>query len=114
MQNILVVGGAGYIGSHMCKYLFKHGYSPVVLDNLIRGHGESVKWGPLIEGAASDVSLLRKVFSEYRIKAVMHFAALAYVGESVDDPLIYYQNNVSETIYLLQQMVESRVSNFIF
>ena len=114
VKNILVVGGAGYIGSQMCKYLSKNGYKPVVLDNLVRGHRETVKWGPFIKGTASDDNLLKKVFSEYAIDAVMHFAAFAYVGESVEDPLMYYRNNVSETIYLLQQMVELGVQNFIF
>ncbi len=76
-MNILVVGGAGYIGSHMCKYLFQKGYTPVVLDNLVYGHREAVKWGPFIEGNMEDPSLLSRIFKNYRIEAVMHFAAWA-------------------------------------
>ena len=67
--NILVIGGAGYIGSHMCKCLAKHGYLPVVLDNLTRGHQEAVKWGPFVEGAMADSSLLKSIFSRYEISA---------------------------------------------
>ena len=92
-KDILVVGGAGYIGSHMCKYLAAHGYRPVVLDNLVRGHSQAVKWGPLIQGAPSDAALLEHIFSKYSFSAVMHFAAFAYVGESVEAPLMYYRNN---------------------
>ncbi len=114
MKNILVVGGAGYIGSHMCKYLAKNGYHPIVLDNLVYGHREAVKWGHFIEGSMDDSELLRQVFSEHEISAVMHFAAFCYVGESVEKPLRYYQNNVAATIKLLEVMLEKNVSNFIF
>lgn len=113
-MEILVVGGAGYIGSYMCKYLSKRGYQPVVLDNLIYGHKEAVKWGPLFEGAMSDTALLDHIFSEHRIAAVMHFAAFCYVGESVTAPAKYYQNNVAATITLLEQMEKNRIPNFIF
>ncbi len=114
MKNILVVGGAGYIGSHMCKYLAKEGYIPIVLDNLIYGHRKAVRWGPFMEGSIADTVLLRKVFSEYQITAVMHFAAFCYVGESVEDPAKYYRNNVANTINLLDVMLERNVYNFIF
>jgi UDP-glucose-4-epimerase GalE len=114
MKNILIVGGAGYIGSHMCKYLAKHRYNPIVLDNLVCGHGQAVKWGPFFEGSMNDSDLLRKIFSDYRIAAVMHFAAFCYVGESVTVPAEYYRNNVANTISLLQVMVEKKVPNFIF
>ncbi|MFC1858030.1 UDP-glucose 4-epimerase GalE [Thermodesulfobacteriota bacterium] len=113
-KNILVVGGAGYIGSHMCKYLAKHDYQPIVLDNLVRGHREAVKWGSLIEGSIADSDLLREIFAQYQISAVMHFAAFAYVGESVESPALYYQNNVANTINLLEAMLENDVLNFIF
>ncbi len=113
-MNILVIGGAGYIGSHMCKYLSKAGYNPVVLDNLSSGHREAVKWGPLIEGSMEDQKLLKHVFSEYAISAVMHFAAFIDVGESVEHPCKYYQNNVAATINLLQYMIEANIHNFIF
>jgi UDP-glucose 4-epimerase len=114
MTKILVIGGAGYIGSHMCKYLSRHGYTPVVLDNLIYGHREAVKWGPFIQGSMADPALLKNIFSEHDISAVMHFAAFCYVGESVTEPAKYYQNNVAATLTLLQTMVEQKVNNFIF
>ncbi len=114
MDNILVVGGAGYIGSHMCKHLSKHGYLPVVLDNLSRGHEKAVKWGPFIEGSISDRNILKRVFSAHRIDAVMHYAAYCYVGESVTDPSMYYQNNLGDTICLLSAMVEAEVKKIVF
>ena len=114
MNNILVVGGAGYIGSHMCKYLSTHGYLPIVLDNLSRGHEKAVKWGPLIEGSISDRNILKRVFSEHRIDAVMHYAAYSYVGESVTDPSMYYQNNLADTICLLSEMLEAEVKKIVF
>ena len=114
MKNILIVGGAGYIGSHMCKYLANRGYRPLVLDNLICGHRAAVKWGPLLEGSAGNEDFLHRVFSEYPVDAVMHFAAFCYVGESVENPAKYYENNVSNTIALLKVMVERNVGNFIF
>jgi len=114
MANILIIGGAGYIGSHMCKYLTKHGFTSVVLDNLIYGHREAVKWGPFIQGTMANPALLKKIFSEHDIAAVMHFAAFCYVGESVTEPAKYYQNNVAATLTLLQTMVEKKVNNFIF
>ena len=114
MKNILVVGGAGYIGSHMCKYLSMHGFHPIVLDNLVLGHSQAVRWGPLFNGSMSDSDLLHKIFSQHPIAAVMHFAAFCYVGESVTEPARYYQNNVANTVSLLQAMVENKISNFIF
>lgn len=113
-ENILVVGGAGYIGSHMCKSLYAQGYTPIVLDNLARGHRGAVQWGPFVQGNMEDSALLQNVFSEYQIAAVMHFAAFAYVGESVTHPGMYYQNNVAAPIILLQQMAEYGISRFIF
>ncbi|MDY6951922.1 MAG: UDP-glucose 4-epimerase GalE [Thermodesulfobacteriota bacterium] len=112
--NILVVGGAGYIGSHMCKYLSRAGYRPVVVDNLVYGHEQAVKWGPLFKGSMKDAELLSKVFSDYPIEAVMHFAAFCYVGESVTSPAKYYDNNVSHTLSLLKVMLEKEVQRFIF
>jgi len=114
MTNILVVGGAGYIGSHMCKYLAKNGYQPIVLDNLIYGHREAVKWGPFFEGSMTNSNLLDRIFSMHKIEAVMHFAAFCYVGESVTEPAKYYRNNVAATIALLEKMVENNITNFIF
>ncbi len=113
-ENILVVGGAGYIGAHMCKNLHAAGYTPIVLDNLARGHRGAVQWGPFIEGNMDDTGLLQGVFSRYPIEAVMHFAAFAYVGESVTDPGLYYRNNVAAPIVLLQQMAKHGINRFIF
>ena len=114
MKNILVVGGAGYIGSSMCQQLHNHGYRPVVLDNLVYGHREAVQWGPLIEGDMSDRTLLEEIFTKESIDAVMHFAAFCYVGESVDAPAKYYRNNVAATLTLLESMIAHKVNNFIF
>lgn len=114
MKEILVVGGAGYIGSHMCKYLHRHGMRPVVLDNLSLGHRQAVKWGPLYEGNMDDSLLLHEIFSNHSIEAAMHFAALCYVGESMHEPLKYYQNNISSTLGLLDAMLEHGVSRLIF
>ena len=114
MKNILVVGGAGYIGSHMCKYLANNGYTPITFDNLVHGHRQAVKFGSFIEGSIGDSGLIRHVFSKYQIEAVMHFAAFCYVGESVTEPSKYYRNNVANTLNLLGAMVEKNVNNFIF
>src|SRR5947208_3954053 len=92
-QPILVSGGAGYVGSHACKALAGAGYRPVVYDNLSRGHREAVRWGPLVEGNLHDSARLAETFRTHQIAAVMHFAAFAYVGESMTDPENYYWNN---------------------
>ena len=113
-SEVLVVGGAGYIGSHMCKYLHGKGFKPVVLDNLSLGHRESVKWGPLYEGELDDSKILSDIFKNHNIKAVMHFAAFCYVGESVTEPLKYYQNNVAATLGLLSSMIEHGIDKMIF
>lgn len=114
MSEILIVGGAGYIGSHMGKYLHKKGLKPVVLDNLSLGHREAVKWGPLYEGELNDKKLLDEIFESHDIKAVMHFAAFCYVGESVTQPLKYYQNNVAATLGLLSSMLDHNIDKLIF
>ncbi|MBD3296508.1 MAG: UDP-glucose 4-epimerase GalE, partial [Candidatus Omnitrophica bacterium] len=111
---ILIAGGAGYIGSHMNKRMSNLGYNTLVLDNLVYGHEEMVKWGKFIKGDLADTRLLKSVFEEYPIKAVMHFAAYAYVGESVADPAKYYQNNVMNTLNLLNAMREANINRFIF
>src|SRR5438046_368029 len=84
-QSILVTGGAGYVGSHACKALATAGYQPVVYDNLSRGHAAAVRWGPLVEGELHDRDRLAAALRSHRVSAVMHFAAFAYVGESVTD-----------------------------
>ena len=113
-MNILIAGGAGYIGSHVNKALHGKGYSTLVVDNLSFGHSEHVKWGEFLQGDIGDAAFLDHVFDEYHIDAVMHFAAFAYVGESVADPGKYYRNNVSNTLTLLNVMKEKGVGHFIF
>lgn len=114
MSEILVVGGAGYIGSHMCKYLHRNNMQPIVLDNLSLGHRKAVQWGPLYEGDMDDPKLLENIFSKHSIKAVMHFAALCYVGESMLVPLKYYTNNIASTLGLLDGMQKHGVNKLIF
>ena len=111
---ILIVGGAGYIGSHMNKILNQRGIETLVLDNLVYGHHEAVKWGKFVEGDLANVSLLDRIFIEYPIEAVMHFSAYAYVGESVEKPEKYYNNNVVNTLHLLDAMRRHDVKYFIF
>ena len=111
---IFIAGGAGYIGSHVNKELYKRGYSTLVYDNLVYGHKGAVKWGNFILGDLNNIEQLRLVFKKYPIKAVMHFAAYAFVGESVTDPQKYYLNNISNTLNLLQVMLEFGVKYFIF
>jgi len=114
-MHVLVVGGAGYIGSHAVKMLREAGHSPVVVDNLARGHREAVPSDvPFYQVSASDGDELRNIFKKHAIECVMHFAALAYVGESVENPLMYYENNVAATIKLLQAMASAGVEKFVF
>src|SRR4051794_27370285 len=100
-KTILVTGGAGYVGSHACKALAKAGFQPVVYDNLSRGFRDAVRYGPLVEGDLHDRTTLVRAIRDYAVSAVMHFAAFAYVGESVTDPETYYTNNVVGTLALL-------------
>ncbi len=113
-MNVLVVGGAGYIGSHCCKKLRQEGFVPTVMDNLVYGHREHVKWGQLIIADIGDEKQLDEMFSTTDVQAVMHFAAFAYVGESVNDPRKYYVNNLCNTVTLLNAMVRHNVRNFVF
>lgn len=116
-MTILVTGGAGYIGSHSVLALQQAGYEVIVLDNLVYGHQdlvENVLKTKLIIGDTSDRTLLKQIFSEHQIDAVMHFAAYAYVGESVTKPAKYYRNNVLGTFSLLEAMREAGVNNFVF
>ncbi|MBU4192646.1 MAG: UDP-glucose 4-epimerase GalE [Proteobacteria bacterium] len=113
-RNILVTGGAGYIGSHPCKALAARGYTPVTLDTLVNGHEWAVKWGPLVVGDIADRALLDEVFATYRPEGVIHFAAYCYVGESVEDPGKYYANNVAGTLTLLEAMRDHKVVPIVF
>jgi UDP-arabinose 4-epimerase len=113
-EPILITGGAGYIGSHTCKALAAMGYLPITLDNLAYGHAWAVQWGPFIKGDIADSSVLDQIFSAYRPKAVIHFAAYAYVGESVQHPAKYYRNNVAGSISLLDAMRRHGCKNVIF
>ena len=111
---ILVTGGAGYIGSHINKLLAHEGYETVVFDNLIYGHREAVKWGTLIEGDLKNIDEIEAVFQRYPIEAVFHFAAYAYVGESVAEPEKYYYNNIGCTLNLLKVMRKYGCDKIIF
>lgn len=111
---ILVCGGAGYIGSHVNKELHLCGYETIVFDNLIYGHREAVKWGKFVNGDLAKIEDLEKVFSENKIDAVLHFAAFAYVGESVDEPEKYYYNNVANTLNLLSVMRKYGCDKIVF
>jgi UDP-glucose-4-epimerase GalE len=114
MTTVLVTGGAGYIGSHACLALSRAGYTPVTYDNLSRGHREAIRWGPLEEGDLGDFDHLTAVLDHHRPAAVLHFAALAYVGESVGDPSLYYRNNVVGTLNLLEAMRRTGIDKCVF
>jgi UDP-glucose-4-epimerase GalE len=114
MTRVLVTGGAGYIGSHTAKTLAHAGFEPVVLDNLSTGHPWAVRWGPLIEADLADDELVRAVLRHYDIQAVVHFAASAYVAESVRDPSLYFRNNVKNTLSLLDAMRDTGVQTIVF
>lgn len=113
-MNILVTGGAGYIGSHVCKALARAGYNPITYDNLIHGHSQAVLWGPLEIADIADRERLDAVLNKYNPAAVMHFAAYAYVGESVGNPGKYYRNNVAGTLTLLEALRDHDIQKLIF
>jgi UDP-arabinose 4-epimerase len=112
--SILIVGGAGYIGSQTAKRVAQAGLVPVVFDNLVYGHEWAVKWGKLVRGDLSDGALIKRVLEEHEVTAVVHFAAYAYVGESVTNPRKYFRNNVVGTINLLDAMVDAGVRDVVF
>ena len=112
--TILVVGGAGFIGSHVNKLLHSEGYKTVVLDNLCRGSRESVVAGDFVEADFGDRVALSEIFKNYTIDAVMHFAAFTDVGESMTNPLLYTRNNLVNTIILLNTMIEHDVKKIVF
>ena len=113
-MRILLTGGAGFVGSHACKALAASGYEPIAYENLTRGHRWAVQWGPFEDGDIGDPGRLDEVFLKYRPAAVMHFAALAYVGESVSDPAAYYRNNVAGTLTLLDAMRRHDIDRLVF
>jgi UDP-arabinose 4-epimerase len=112
--NILVAGGAGYIGSHTCKALAAAGYVPVVLDDLSTGHEWAVKWGPLVVGDIADRSLVLKTLKRFNVQAAIHFAAHAYVGESLRQPRKYFDNNVTKTLALVHTLLDAGVERLVF
>ena len=113
-SKILIVGGAGYIGSHMVLRLAQAGYDVVVFDNLSHGHRDAVLAGELVVGDLADRAMLARLFAAHRFDAVMHFASSIQVGESVQQPARYYANNVGNTIHLVEAMIEHGVQRLIF
>ncbi len=113
-RAVLVTGGAGYIGSHACKALARAGYLPVAFDSLLYGHSEAVKWGPLVVGDLADQRLLADTMRDFEVVAVMHFAALTYVGESITKPELYFRNNVVNSLGLLDVMRQVGVRHIVF
>ena len=114
MQNIIVTGGAGYIGSHACKALKAAGYTPITIDNLITGWRDAVKFGPFEQVDLCDRDQLDPIFEKYKPAAVMHFAALSQVGESMKEPEKYWRNNVLGSLNLIEACVKHDVKNFVF
>jgi UDP-glucose 4-epimerase len=114
LKRILVTGGAGYIGSHVVKALGEKGFTVLVYDNLSKGYQDAVLYGELVVGDLADVKLLDRTVKEFQPDAVMHFAAFIEVGESVQDPIKYYQNNAANTISLLHVLTKHQMSKFIF
>lgn len=113
-SRVLVTGGAGFIGAHACKALAEAGALPVAYDNLSTGHQDAVHWGPLVRGDVRDRGALASALKQFRIDTVMHFAASAYVGESVTDPALYYDNNVNGMVALLDATRAAGVSQIVF
>jgi len=113
-MRVLVTGGAGYIGSHTAKALAHAGWEPVVLDDLSMGHRGAARWGPFVQGNVGNRDLLRKVLVEHRVEGVIHFAAHAFVRESVSEPRKYFRNNVVNTLALLDAMIDAGVERIVF
>ena len=113
METVLVTGGAGFIGSHTCKALAAHGFLPVAFDNLSRGHADFVRWGPFVKGDILHPGALNAAFERHRPAAVIHFAALAYVGESMSRPLAYYSVNVG-LVNVLEAMLRYDTRTIVF
>jgi UDP-arabinose 4-epimerase len=113
-MNVLVTGGAGYIGSHAAKAWASSGHRPIVIDDLSTGHAYNVKWGPLVRANLSERAVVRRVLQEHKIEAVMHFAGSALVGESTTQPLAYFENNVAGTLGLLEAMRGAGIKDIVF
>ncbi|MBY5639233.1 UDP-glucose 4-epimerase GalE [Rhizobium leguminosarum] len=113
-RYILVTGGAGFIGSHICKALSRAGMIPVTYDNLSTGHADSVRWGPLIRAELADVATLRRTLAEFSPDCVIHCGANAYVGESVEMPRKYYRNNVVGSLTLLEACLDQDIDRIVF
>ena len=113
-KNVIVTGGAGYIGSTLCKELKKSGYNPITIDNLSTGFKSLVKFGEFIEGDVGDYEKLISIFKEYHPIAVFHIASSKSVGESIENPYKYFNNNVAKTNVLLKAAVDSNIKHFIF
>jgi UDP-arabinose 4-epimerase len=112
-MRVLVTGGAGYVGSHTCKALAKAGFEPVSFDDLRRGNRWAIRWGPHVEADLADRAAIVGALRQYEIGAVIHFAAYAYVGESMLDPALYFRNNVANSVTLLEAMAEAGVRNIV-
>lgn len=113
-RKVLVTGGAGYIGSQTCAELAASGFIPLVLDDLSTGHEDNVRWGPLFKGDFSNSALVSQVIQQHRPLGVIHFAASAYVGESVENPGKYFVNNTAKSAMLIDTLLRNQVDNFIF
>lgn len=113
-RPILVTGGAGFIGSHICKALAGVGITPVAYDDLSTGHADAVRWGPLVDADIGDGIALRKALSKYAPSCVIHCAANAYVGESVENPRKYYRNNVVGSLALLEACLDQNIDRIVF
>jgi UDP-arabinose 4-epimerase len=111
---VLVTGGAGFVGSHTCKALWRAGYLPITYDNLSRGHTDAVRWGPLVRGEVGDRAALVRAIEDFEIGAVIHFAGFAYVAESMAKPDLYFRNNFIDPLSLLDAMAETGVRDIIF
>ncbi|MFY7779004.1 MAG: UDP-glucose 4-epimerase GalE [Elstera sp.] len=113
-RTVLVTGGAGYIGSHTCKALARAGYTPVTYDSLTRGFRDAVRYGPLVIGDIGDRAAVDAALAEHQPIAILHFAAMAYVGESVADPLLYYRNNTAGALVLIEAALAAGVDKLVF
>ena len=113
-KNILITGGAGYIGSQTAKVMFEEGFYPIILDNLITGDISLIKWGKFVKGDIKNDKLIKKLINEYSIKDVVHLAAYAYVGESVNNPRKYFDNNIISSISFINCLIDNGINNIIF